>query len=105
MQGCRKDRICCITALPLDSITVILYLHSMTTPIQISSRGTLTLPKPLRRKLGIDDGGVVLAEATEDGIILQPAATFPIEVYTDERIAEFDSEDAALEQRLQGRRG
>ena len=76
----------------------------MTTTIQVNSRGSMTLPKPLREKLGVGAGGLIVAEATDLGIVLQPAATFPIEIYSDERIAEFDEADAALNQRLPSRR-
>jgi bifunctional DNA-binding transcriptional regulator/antitoxin component of YhaV-PrlF toxin-antitoxin module len=64
--------------------------------ININERGTLTLPKALRRKLGLEKKGQVIAEETDHGVILQPVAAFPIEIYTDERIAEFqkNNEDA-----------
>ncbi len=75
----------------------------MTTTIQVSDRGTLTLPKLLRRAIGLDRGGTVVAEASEEGIVLRPSVTFPIELYTDERVREFDADDAALGRRL--RRG
>lgn len=46
----------------------------MSTSITISSRGTLTLPISLRRRLGIDKNhSVLLAEEREDGIFLHPA--------------------------------
>jgi bifunctional DNA-binding transcriptional regulator/antitoxin component of YhaV-PrlF toxin-antitoxin module len=51
----------------------------MGTSITISSRGTLTLPIGLRRKLGLDkDHAVLLAEEREDGIFLHPAVTVRI---------------------------
>lgn len=64
--------------------------------ININERGTLTLPKKMRRRLGITGEGQVIAEETRDGIVLKPGAVFPIEMYTDERIAEFqkNNEDA-----------
>lgn len=58
--------------------------------ININERGTLTLPKAMRKKLGIIGEGQVLAEETNEGIFLRPGAAFPIEMYSDERIAEFD---------------
>jgi antitoxin PrlF len=76
----------------------------MTIAIKINSRGSMTLPKPLREKLGVGTGGLIVAEATDHGVVLEPAATFPIELYSDERIAEFDEADAALKQRLDQRR-
>ena len=58
--------------------------------ININERGTLTLPKKMRIKLGISGEGQVIAEETSEGIVLKAGASFPIEIYTDERIAEFD---------------
>ena len=62
------------------------------------------MPKPLRLALGVDKGGVVMASAGKDGIVLQPAAAFPIEMYPDERIAEFDAADAKLAKHLARKR-
>jgi len=64
----------------------------------------MTLPKPLRKTLGVDGGGIVMAEVAGEGIVLHAAAAFPIELYSDARIAEFDAEDVALEKRLKGKR-
>lgn len=47
------------------------------------------MPAELRRRFGIDEGSLVTAEATEDGILLRPAVVIPIEKYTLERQAEF----------------
>lgn len=72
----------------------------MTATIQINSRGTLTLPKPMRKALGLDKGGLVVAEASAEGIVLRPSVAFPIEFYSDERLAEFDAADAELAKHL-----
>ncbi len=69
----------------------------METVVKVSERGTLTLPKEFRRKLGLEGGGQLILEDSGDGIRLRPAVTIPIEAYTDERIAEFDAEEAKLE--------
>jgi AbrB family looped-hinge helix DNA binding protein len=76
----------------------------MATTIQINSRGNLTLPKPLRKKLGLDKGGVVMAESSDQGILLKPAVSFPIEIYSDLRVAEFDEADAELKSHLAKKR-
>jgi len=56
----------------------------------------MTLPKTVRNLLGVSDGGTLVYSLNEDGVVLQPAVTYPIEIYTDERIAEFkEDEDAA----------
>ncbi|MBN1309047.1 MAG: AbrB/MazE/SpoVT family DNA-binding domain-containing protein [Chitinispirillaceae bacterium] len=75
----------------------------MTATIQINRRGTLTLPKELRKKLGLEKGGVVMAEEAAEGIVLRPAVAFPVEMYTDSRIEEFDKEDDALMRHLEKR--
>lgn len=75
----------------------------MATTIQINARGTLTLPKELRKRLGLEKGGVIIAEVSEDGIILKPAVAFPIEMYNDSRIKEFDKEDERLMAHLKKR--
>jgi AbrB family looped-hinge helix DNA binding protein len=76
----------------------------MTVTIQINSRGNLTLPKKIRKMLGIENGGVVMAESSGQGILLKPAMAFPIEMYSDSRVAEFDEADAALKKHLSKKR-
>jgi bifunctional DNA-binding transcriptional regulator/antitoxin component of YhaV-PrlF toxin-antitoxin module len=62
----------------------------MTKVININERGTLTLPRELRRRLGVNGSSQVVAEVTDEGILLRAGATFPVEIYSDERLAEFD---------------
>jgi AbrB family looped-hinge helix DNA binding protein len=68
--------------------------------IRINKKGTLTLPKELRKKLGLENGGVVMAESVEKGILLKPAGSFPMELYSDSRVAEFDKAEAALKEKI-----
>lgn len=56
---------------------------------RIGKRGTLVIPARLRRRFGIEEGSEVIAEETPDGILIRPAVTVPIEVYSPERKAEF----------------
>lgn len=74
------------------------------TTIAINKRGSLTLPQSLRRALGIDKGGVVMADLEHGAIVLRPAVAFPIEIYTDERMAEFDQADEELRKAMHARR-
>jgi bifunctional DNA-binding transcriptional regulator/antitoxin component of YhaV-PrlF toxin-antitoxin module len=57
--------------------------------ININERGTLTLPKEMRRRLGVSRNAQVVAEETDDGILLRAGVTFPVEMYSDKRVAEF----------------
>lgn len=61
----------------------------MTKVIHVNERGTLTLPKELRQRIGLTGEGQLVAEITSEGILLRAGATFPMEIYSDERIAEF----------------
>ena len=74
----------------------------MTKVININERGTLTLPKEMRLRLGVSANAQVVAEETNDGILLRAGVTFPVEIYSDKRIAEFkrNNEDALAGYRL-----
>jgi len=74
------------------------------TTIQVNERGSLTLPKLLRKKLGIERGGVVMAELSTEGLVLKPAVSFPIELYSNERVEEFDKADSELGRYVESKR-
>ena len=69
----------------------------MTTILNVSRRGVVTLPAKLRQALGIKGDDQIIAEATPEGLLLRPAVTLPIEIYDDKRIREFDDAEAELE--------
>jgi AbrB family looped-hinge helix DNA binding protein len=56
---------------------------------KVGKRGAVVIPAPLRRRLGLDEGSLVIAEAREDGVLIRPAVAVPVEIYTPERRAEF----------------
>ena len=56
---------------------------------KIGKRGTVVIPSGLRRKYGFAEGSMVIAEAREEGVLLRPVVTLPLEIYTPERKAEF----------------
>ncbi|MEI8139963.1 MAG: AbrB/MazE/SpoVT family DNA-binding domain-containing protein [bacterium] len=72
--------------------------------LELNSRGTLTLPKAMRHLLGLDHGGRIIAETSEQGILLRPGVAFPIELYTNARVDEFDAADAELAKHLKRRK-
>jgi len=53
----------------------------MTKVVNINERGTLTLPKEMRRHLGINSQAQVVAEETDEGVCCAPGH-FPVEVYS-----------------------
>ena len=72
---------------------------------KLGKRGTLVIPSTLRRRYGLAEGSLLVAEAREDGILLRPVAVLPIENYTPERQAEFllsNAVDAADYRRAAG---
>lgn len=68
----------------------------MKTTITINRRGVITLPAALRRELGLKPEDQLVAETTPEGILLRPAITLPVELYTPEREREFDQAEAEL---------
>jgi hypothetical protein len=43
----------------------------------------------MRRRYGFEEGSMVVAEESEYGVLLRPAAVLPVEIYSPERKAEF----------------
>lgn len=63
----------------------------------LTERGTLTLPATIRKALGISGRQQFIVETTAQGeILLRPAMVVPTELYTEERITEFEKDDDAL---------
>jgi hypothetical protein len=57
----------------------------------------------MRKLVGIRPQDSLIAETTPEGILLRPAVTLPVELYTPERVAEFDAGEAELAAVLAGR--
>ena len=58
-------------------------------PSRVGKRGTVVIPAALRRRYGIEEGTLVVAEPREGGVLIRPAVVLPLEVYTPERKAQF----------------
>jgi antitoxin PrlF len=69
----------------------------MKTTVTLSSRGVVSLPAKLRRALGLKPDDQLIAETTPEGLLLRPAVTLAVEIYTEKRIREFDQAEAELE--------
>lgn len=68
----------------------------MTATVTLSSRGNITLPASLRKEFGLSGNDQMIAETTPEGILLKPALTVPLEIYSDQRINEFEKEELDL---------
>lgn len=65
---------------------------------KVGKRGTFVIPAALRRRFGLVEGSEVIAEETPDGILIRPAITIALEVYSPERKAEFILSNAVDEE-------
>ncbi|MGH8694554.1 MAG: AbrB/MazE/SpoVT family DNA-binding domain-containing protein [Burkholderiales bacterium] len=63
--------------------------------VKLGKKGQVTIPKAILKQAGIaEDAPLLIAAAPDGSIVLRPAGVYPIEIYTDERIAEFERENA-----------
>ena len=85
-----------------SNTAILLYMKATLT---VSSRGVVTLPAKLREAVGLKADEQVIAEITPEGLLLRPAVTLPLEIYSDERIREFDEAEAELAKVLPKKRG
>ena len=72
----------------------------MKTILTVTGRGVVTLPAKLRQALGLKPADQLIAETTPEGLLLRPAVTLPVEMYTEKRIREFDHAEADLDKVL-----
>lgn len=68
--------------------------------VSVSGRGLIALPAAMRKVAGIRPQDSLIAETTAEGILLRPAVTLPVEIYSSERITEFDAAESELAQAL-----
>lgn len=68
----------------------------MQATLTINSRGVVTLPAKLRQAMGLKTDDQLIAETTPQGLLLRPAVTLPLELYTQERVQEFNEAEAEL---------
>ena len=72
--------------------------------IKLGKNGQLAIPRAVMKRLNLKGDETLLLEVSDDGVIrLRPAAVLPIEIYSEKRIREFESEttgdfDALLNQ-------
>ena len=64
--------------------------------ITINERGVITIPAKMRALFGIKGQDELIIENTDEGLLLRPVFSVPIEMYSEERIAEFASEEDAI---------
>ena len=70
----------------------------MSETLVVSSRGQITLPAALRKRLGIKSGDVMILEDHGNEVVLKPGIVLEIQHYSDEQIAQWDVEDKLADQ-------
>jgi len=66
--------------------------------VKIGKKGQVTIPRRVLEAAGLVAETQVIVESEPDGSIrLRPAAVYPIEIYSDQRIAEFEAENRVEE--------
>lgn len=64
------------------------------TLVVMSEKGQVTIPQGIREKLHLAKGDPLSVDLTDNGgIILRPAGVFPVEMYSAERLEQFERED------------
>ena len=62
--------------------------------VKLGRKGQVSIPKSVLKRLGIEGDVFMLLETTPDGgILLRQTGVYPLEIYSDERLREFERED------------
>ena len=63
--------------------------------VKLGKKGQVTIPRSILRSVGLTADAPLLVETTPEGaILLKPAAVYPVEIYSDQRVEEFERENA-----------
>jgi len=80
----------------LTALLLFRYTVGMLSRITINERGVITIPARMRALFGIKAQDELIIENTDEGLLLRPAFSVPIEMYSEERINEFTSDEDAI---------
>ncbi len=72
------------------------YTDFMRCRVTINERGVITIPAAIRQAFGLKANDELILEETDKGILLRPAFSVPLEVYSEKRIAEFSGDETAI---------
>ena len=73
-------------------------VKQMSETLVVSSRGQITLPAALRKRLGIKSGDVVILEDRGNEVVLKPGIVLEVQHCSDEQIAQRNTEDKLTDQ-------
>ena len=69
----------------------------MNETVIVTSRGQITLPAGLRKRLGIKSGDLLILEDRGKEIVLIPGVVPEVQCYSNEQVAEWDAADRLSE--------
>ncbi len=59
----------------------------------VGERGQITIPKEIRKRLGIKPKSPVVMEVTPQGLLIHPTVTVPLRSFSDEFVKEVTARD------------
>jgi AbrB family looped-hinge helix DNA binding protein len=63
--------------------------------VKLGKKGQVTIPRAILRSVGLTGDAPLLVETTPEGaILLKPAAVYPVEIYSEQRVEEFEHENS-----------
>ena len=62
----------------------------------LNNRGVITIPAALRQALGLKANDELVLEDAHGGILIRPAISVPLELYSEARIREFARDEKAI---------
>jgi AbrB family looped-hinge helix DNA binding protein len=68
----------------------------MQSKITMNERGVITIPSRMRDAFGLKANDELIIEQTEEGLLLRPAFSAPMEVYSEDRIRSFAEDEEAI---------
>ena len=74
----------------------MVYIKGVKIEVTMNERGTITIPAALRKSFGLQAHERLIIEDTDQGLLLRPSVSVPIEIYTEERIKEFNRDEEAI---------
>ncbi len=63
---------------------------------KVGKRGAVVIPAALRRRFGIEEGSLVIAEEGENGVLIRPVVALPADEYHQRFFVEIDRGYGAL---------
>jgi bifunctional DNA-binding transcriptional regulator/antitoxin component of YhaV-PrlF toxin-antitoxin module len=62
--------------------------------VKLGKSGQVSIPRAILRRLGLSGDQTFIVEAADDGsIVLRQAAVYPVEIYSEARVREFEDAD------------